>query len=52
MLNLWAKQRLIHLLYLFDDEYDLILAIIQGLKNRGQQGDFSVKRLMLADGHI
>ena len=30
----------------FDDEYDLILAIIQGIHNRGQQGDFSVERLM------
>ena len=30
----------------FDDEYDLILAIIEGLKNRGRQGNFSVKRLM------
>lgn len=30
----------------FDDEYDLILAIIEGLKNRGQQGYFSVERLM------
>lgn len=29
----------------FDDEYDLSLAIIQGLENRGQQGNFSVKRL-------
>ena len=31
----------------FDDEYDLILAIIQGVYHRGRQGDFSVKRLML-----
>ena len=30
----------------FDDEYDLALAIIQGLENRGKQGDFSVERLM------
>lgn len=30
----------------FDDEYDLALAIIQGLTNRGQQGEFSVERLM------
>ena len=30
----------------FDDEYDLILAIIEGLKNRGQQGHFFVERLM------
>ena len=30
----------------FDDEYDLALAIIEGLENRGQQGDFSVERLM------
>ena len=31
---------------LFDDEYDLALAIIEGLENRGQQGNFSVERLM------
>ena len=30
----------------FDDEYDLILAIIQGIYNRGKQGNFSVERLM------
>lgn len=30
----------------FDDEYDLALAIIEGLKNRGQQSNFSVERLM------
>ena len=30
----------------FDDEYDLILAIIQGVDCRGKQGDFSTKRLM------
>ena len=30
----------------FDDEYDLALAMIEGLENRGQQGDFSVERLM------
>ena len=30
----------------FNDEYDLILAIIQGIYNRGKQGDFSVERLM------
>ena len=30
----------------FDDEYDLILAIIEGLKNRGQQGHFFVERLI------
>ena len=31
---------------IFDDEYDLVLAIIEGLENRGQQSNFSVKRLM------
>ena len=31
---------------IFDDEYDLSLAIIHGLENRGQQGNFSVRRLM------
>jgi putative transposase len=31
---------------IFDDEYDLALAIIEGLENRGQQGNFSVERLM------
>lgn len=30
----------------FDDEYDLAVGIIEGLKNRGQQGNFSVERLM------
>ena len=30
----------------FDDEYDLSLAIIQGVSNRGKQGNFSVERLM------
>jgi putative transposase len=30
----------------FDDEYDLALAIIEGLENRGQKGNFSVERLM------
>ena len=30
----------------FDDEYDLVLAIIQGIQNRGQKGNFSVERLM------
>ena len=30
----------------FDDEYDLALAIIEGLTKRGQQGNFSVERLM------
>jgi len=30
----------------FDDEYDLALAIIQGLENRGQQSNFTVERLM------
>ena len=29
----------------FEDEYDLALAIIHGLENRGEQGGFSVKRL-------
>ena len=30
----------------FDDEYDLVLAIIQGVHDRGKQGNFSVERLM------
>lgn len=30
----------------FEDEYDLAKAIIQGIKHRGQQGNFSVERLM------
>ena len=30
----------------FEDEYDLALAIIDGIENRGQQGNYSVKRLM------
>ena len=32
---------------IFEDEYDLSLAIIEGLENRGQQGDFSVQRLIV-----
>ena len=30
----------------FEDEYDLALAIIDGIENRGQQGNYSVERLM------
>ena len=30
----------------FEDEYDLALAIIDGLENRGQQGNYAVERLM------
>ena len=30
----------------FEDEYDLALAIIDGIENRGQQGNYSVQRLM------
>ena len=30
----------------FEDEYDLVLAIIQGVHDRGKQGDFFVERLM------
>ena len=30
----------------FEDEYDLALAIINGIENRGQQGNYAVKRLM------
>ena len=30
---------------IFHDDYDLALAIIQGLENRGEQASFSVRRL-------
>ena len=30
----------------FEDEYDLALAIIEGIENRGQQGNYAVERLM------
>ncbi len=30
----------------FEDEYDLAKAIIDGIENRGQQGNYSVERLM------
>ena len=29
-----------------EDEYDLALAIIDGIENRGQQGNYAVERLM------
>jgi putative transposase len=32
--------------YVFEDEYDLALAIIEGIENRGQQGNYPVERLM------
>ena len=32
--------------YVFEDEYDLAKAIIEGLKNRGQQGNYLVERLL------
>ena len=32
--------------YVFEDEYDLALAIIEGLENRGQQGNYLVERLL------
>ena len=32
--------------YVFEDEYDLALAIIEGLENRGQQGNYFVERLL------
>jgi putative transposase len=30
----------------FEDEYDLALAIINGIENRGRQGNYSVERLV------
>ena len=30
----------------FDDEYDLALAIIEGIENRGQQGNYLVERFV------
>ena len=30
----------------FEDEYDLALAIIDGIANRGRQGNYSVERLV------
>ena len=35
---------------IFDDEYDLILAIIQELENRGEQSKFLNKTLYLQSG--
>ena len=32
--------------YVFEDEYDLALSIIEGIENRGQQGNYAVERLM------
>jgi putative transposase len=32
--------------YVFEDEYDLALAIIEGLENQAQQGNYSVERLL------
>ena len=32
--------------YVFEDEFDLALAIIEGIENRGQQGNYAVERLM------
>jgi putative transposase len=32
--------------YVFEDEYDLAKAIIDGLENRGQLGNYAVERLM------
>ncbi|NEQ85732.1 MAG: hypothetical protein F6K26_38200 [Moorea sp. SIO2I5] len=32
--------------YVFEDEYDNALAIIEGIENRGQQGNYAVERLM------
>ena len=31
---------------IFEDEYDLALAIIEGIKHRGQKNNYSVERLM------
>ena len=31
--------------YVFEDEYDLAKAIIEGIKNRGQHGNYAVERL-------
>ncbi|BAU63344.1 putative transposase [Stanieria sp. NIES-3757] len=32
--------------FVFEDEYDLALAIIDGIKNQSQQGNYTVERLM------
>jgi putative transposase len=32
--------------YVLEDEYDLALAIIDGIENRGQHGNYAVERLM------
>lgn len=32
--------------YVFEDEYDLAKAIIEGIENRGQHGNYTVERLM------
>ena len=32
--------------YVFEDEYDLAKAIIDGIQNRGQTGNYAVERLM------
>ena len=32
--------------YVFEDEYDLAKAIIEGIENRGQNGNYTVERLM------
>ena len=32
--------------YVFEDEYDLAKAIIKGIENRGQYGNYAVERLM------
>jgi hypothetical protein len=32
--------------YVFEDEYDLAITIIEETENRGQLGDYAVERLM------
>ena len=32
--------------YVFEDEYDLALAIIKGIESRGQQGNYYIERLL------
>jgi putative transposase len=32
--------------FVFEDEYDLALAMIEGIEHRGQMGNYAIERLM------
>jgi hypothetical protein len=44
LLKLWAQLGVVYLKYL--DEYELAIAIIEGIENRAVQGQYQVERFM------